>query len=325
VARLLSDSENDLEGFAVKANELLIWMSARGEGSWMQFRGAVEELHMELAAEGTGEVGNSDTGEFPIYQELRFNLQRLGHAEFYANGCKDGWRVAPPVLATMVHENGCLGILCGARSLGLLARFWDRAQGLAVETIEGVASPDMIRVLTADEDALHKLAADVGLLFQGNAAFSLLLNIPAIDLKPSWIHANLPSGRDWKVERFVPAKLGWTRATPQEALSRETALYRFTFRFQRSHYLCYRAKAFEVPAQIGKYIALRRSRRVILNYNVQSRELRIPAICRPPLLIERALTLCSGIAPVYDSATGMVSYRDVPQEVAHLTSQLLKQ
>lgn len=326
MARIPLDSKNDLEGLPVKANELLIWMSARREGSWAQFKGAIEELHLEATDNGTGVLRDrEDTGEFPIYQELRFNLQRLGHAEFNSHGSETDWQVAPPVLAAVQQANGWMGILCGARSLNLLTNFQNRMLGLSLPTLSGVASPDVIRVFAATSAPLEQIAADLGLLFQPHAPLALLLSVPTIDFKPAWIGAELPSGRDWKTERFDPAKLGWKASTPQEARSNATALYRFTFRFQSDYYLCHRGSAFKVPGQIGKYIVLRRSRHRILNYNAQKRELCIPAICRPPLLMERALTLCSGIAPLYDSTTHMVSYCDVPFRVACLAAQLLKQ
>src|SRR5437868_5036674 len=116
-----------MESVPVKANELLLWLSARKEGSWNQFRGAVESLHLpddapaddDAEAEIDSEEEQDQSG-LPIYQELRLNLQRLAHAEFFARECKDGWRVTPPTLACCGDEAlGWVGILCGARSRGL--------------------------------------------------------------------------------------------------------------------------------------------------------------------------------------------------------------
>ena len=75
-------------------NELLLWLSARKEGSWPQFRGAVETL--DLA--NTDDEEEKDTS-LPLHQRVRFNLERLGHVEFDAAACEDGWRVVPPSLA----------------------------------------------------------------------------------------------------------------------------------------------------------------------------------------------------------------------------------
>ncbi len=83
----------------MSANELLYWMSARGQGSWQQFRAAVEELHMIGGENGPGDEGDTPAETFPLYQTLRMNLQRLGHAEFFAGAGDQEWRITPPALA----------------------------------------------------------------------------------------------------------------------------------------------------------------------------------------------------------------------------------
>ena len=35
-------------------NDLLLWLSAKGEGSWAQFRAAVERLHVDAEDEPSG-------------------------------------------------------------------------------------------------------------------------------------------------------------------------------------------------------------------------------------------------------------------------------
>ena len=39
----------------MSANSLLLWMSARRQGSWPQFRAAVEQLHLGEGENGEGE------------------------------------------------------------------------------------------------------------------------------------------------------------------------------------------------------------------------------------------------------------------------------
>jgi hypothetical protein len=91
----------------MSANELLVWMSARSQGSWQQFRAAVEELQL---AEGSGSQETEDDSPamsvMPRYQILRLNFERLGHAEFFAGASPNGWRVTPPTLAAAEGQNG---------------------------------------------------------------------------------------------------------------------------------------------------------------------------------------------------------------------------
>src|ERR1700737_5415364 len=103
---------------AMGPNELLFWLSARREGSWAQFRSAVEEILEDSNP-------NADNERIPLYQSLRFSLEQLGHVEF--GGSERGWRVAPPVLAVSQQSNGFLGIACGARSPRLMVRLQDAA------------------------------------------------------------------------------------------------------------------------------------------------------------------------------------------------------
>jgi hypothetical protein len=73
-------------------DELLLWLSARREGSWGQFRSAAEEILL-------GADGAPANGRAVSYQEIRFALEQLGHADFEGRDGEGGWRVAPPVLA----------------------------------------------------------------------------------------------------------------------------------------------------------------------------------------------------------------------------------
>src|SRR5437667_12890954 len=81
LAGVQAPSKGNQETLTMSANKLLLWMSARREGSWQQFRAAVEELHLAesdpaMATEGED---TADQAALPLYQALRLNLQRLGH------------------------------------------------------------------------------------------------------------------------------------------------------------------------------------------------------------------------------------------------------
>src|ERR1039457_4465120 len=108
VAGIPPGGKGDLEENSVKADELLLWLSARGEGSWRTFRAAVEQLRLaeDLERAGDEEFGGAD---FPVHQQLRLNMERLGHVEFFAHGCEEGWRVTPPALAARRDSSGWMG------------------------------------------------------------------------------------------------------------------------------------------------------------------------------------------------------------------------
>lgn len=315
----------------MSANELLLWMSARRQGSWQQFRTAVEELHVADSdgdPQGGAEEDTADQYALPLYQALRLNLQRLGHAEFFAGAGGSDWRVAPPSLAVTQHSRGWLGVLAGARSPRLLQRLKDAAASTEIETLSPPACPDQLRIVASDPRSLAGIAQRAGLLLQQYAPVAILMSLPPVDDPAVRRQADLPFGADWRIEQFSASNLGWRAATRDEALSTLGGLFRFSLRHQRHVLLCSRGAAFRVPGQVGKYVVLRRRRRRILCYDVVHSRLSVPASCRPPFLVERALILCSGLPPSYEAAsaaTGVLHYSDVPEAIASLASSLLRQ
>ena len=150
-------------------NELLFWMSARQSGSWAQFRSAVDDLQLADSAET-----NFQGSEFRLHQRLRFNLQSLGHVEFNARGCEDGWRVSPPTLAANSLPDRVMAVLSGARSPRLLKRFSEATEGTALEVRQANEHPDTIRLASTDEKRLVQLVEGLGLLYQPEAPATLL-------------------------------------------------------------------------------------------------------------------------------------------------------
>lgn len=312
----------------MSANALLLWMSTRGQGSWQQFRAAVEEFRVNDGGltGGDGE-DTSDPYALPLYQELRLNLQRLGHAEFFTKTAGADWRVTPPSLAVIQRANGWLGIVAGARSPKLLQRVNAAVSPEQLQTLVLPASPDQILVTAKDEETLITIAGRVGLLIQSNAPAVLLTCLPPID-SPSVRHSfDLPFGTEWKIERFSEEDLRWRLATREDAVSTLGGLFRFALRHQRYVLLCSRGESFQVSSQVGKFIVLRRCRRRVIRYDVRTQRLSIPASCRPPFLIERALILCSGSLPLYQTVAGRstLEYCQIPESIARTAAALLRQ
>ena len=96
-------------------------------------------------------------------------------------------------------------------------------------------------------------------------------------------------------------------------------------KYQRFHYLRWKGRTYTVQVQVGKYAVLRHRRvRGLLQYDLSRSVLSVPVSCRPPLLIERALILCTGLLPGLEKATGRLEYR-LPYEAARLAAGLLRQ
>jgi hypothetical protein len=82
---------------------------------------------------------------------------------------------------------------------------------------------------------------------------------------------------------------------------------------------------YELPRAIAIYAILHRTRQRVLQYRARERSLRLPAICRPPPLLERAVVLCSGLPPSFDPPAACLTYSDVPPDIARLAADLLRQ
>jgi hypothetical protein len=306
----------------VKANEVLLWLSARREGSWQQFRAAVEEL----CSDGeTGEAESRDA-EFPLHQQLRLNLERLGHVEFFAAGCEEGWRVAPPRLATCPFADGVRGVLCGARSPALRERFLQAAGSVALETQTVPRVPDVLRVVASDTRTLEGVAEQAGVLLQLDAPFAILSHLPPCT-PPSRKQstAEFPQGADWSIHEFDASELAWRKTDRARTQTAHVGVFRFVLYQRPRYFLRWQELTYEIPRGVALFALLKRRRREVLHYDAPTRSLTLPAICRPPRLLERALVLCSGLPPVFDPATARLTYVDISLEIARLTAELLRQ
>ena len=274
-------------------DHLLLWLSARGAGSWSQFRAAVEKLHVQrqpnLEDDAEAERPGSD---LPVYHEVRFTLQRLAHVEFRPGDAGHAWRVVPPSLAFMPGRGAC-GLLCGARSVALLERLGEIAD-LDVSDAEGM--PQRVVVRGQSEADLAARARALGLHIQESAPVAILCAVPGVRETAVWATAEVPGTPGWTVHRFSPLELRWAAIQQDEVGRGSAGLFRFVLKHQRFYYLRWRGGTYQVPVQVGKYAVMGR-RQAALSYDANTKILSVPAVCRPPLLIERALVLCSGILP----------------------------
>jgi hypothetical protein len=310
----------------VTPNELLLWLSARKAGSWSQFRRAVANLDL---ANSTGEP--EEDAALPIHQRVRFNLERLGHVEFGEEENGEGWRVVPPTLALAQYNGQTTGVLCGARTLPLLERIERAANELSFERVPHPDCPDVLRMHAPNAQILIDLAQREGIFCQADTPTALLSHLPSVDSIKGWNRAPMPiAGKDWDVKQFVVERktMKWRTVTLHEANAPGVqGLFRIT-RFQRPQYFLREGReTIKVPGQIAKYYTLFRLRRRVLKYDRKERSLTLLAIFRPPLLTERGLILCSGFPPSLSEVRGRptLTYRDIPEEVAGMTAEVLRQ
>jgi len=309
----------------MKANELLFWLSARREGSWPQFRAAVEELHASDNNSDSNEINTVGEDEFPLHQQLRLNLDCLAHVEFFARDSKFVWRVAPPTLAAHPIVDGFRMVLCGARSPALRERVLGAGHALGCETCDARGVPKVIRFAAKDITALSAAATQAGIGFQPDAPLAILSHLPPCD-PPSrkGLQCEFPEGADWRIREFDAVALLWRTTDRRHAQTARTGLYEFQLYDRWEYFLRKAGRTFKLPRAVGIYAFLR-SDRDLLRYDGHNRVLSLPGSCRPPRLLERALVLCSGFPATFDPATSRLTYADVPPDIARFAAELLRQ
>ena len=315
------------EAVPVRLDHLFLWLSAKGNGSWSQFRSAVEALLADQINESR-DSGEEKTGSganhavLPVHQRISLELQRLGHCEFSWNEQGQGsWRVVPPTIALLPNRRDT-GILCGARSPDLLERL-DDLEDIKVKRTERIWMPLRITV-QGDPAAISHAATQAGCLVQDDAANAILAAVPTVRAQAAWRRTEIPETSGWTVHRFSSTKLRWVDASASVATTTRDGFFRFVMKHQRFYYLRWDGRSYKVPVQVGKY-AVRRRKRGVLAHDSVSGAFSVPRIFRPPLLIERALVLCSGFLPEFDSTSRRATYAGVPSDVARLVAQLLRQ
>jgi len=314
-----------MEEDAMRANELLLWLSARREGSWQQFRAVVEELH---SLENDSDLnGDSQTGdnEFPLHQQLRLNLECAAHTEFFEHDSKYVWRIAPPVLAAHPATDGFRAVLCGARSLALRERVLSVGQECGCETVIRRGVPEVIRLAASNIDALSDAAAQAHVYFQPDASLAILSHIrPCNPPTRRSEQSVFPTSEGWRIREFDTGTLRWRASDRQRAQAVRAGVLEFSLYDDWRYFLRWSGGTFKLSRAVALYALLRRHRG-LLRYDEQIRALNLPGTCRPPRLLERALVLCSGFPPSFDPATSRLTYADVPPDIARFVAELLRQ
>lgn len=254
---------------------------------WMSFRnsGDVDDVPPDFSG-----------GTRP--QRIVDDLAMLGHLETFNAA---SWKIAPPVLAGMPHDSAesATAVLCGARTPGVLARLGDacRHSGAEMMTIAVANRPSVVRLVAACREALTAAAAQAGIALQDDAAFTLLACLPAVS---QWPRTPCPmvAGRVDIVRQFSRSELTWIVKTLPEATAASGGLFRIKRDWDSVTILkssvtdCAR-----IDDRAGRFIVAAKRRQA--NWDKQTQTLSFPLQLYPPVIIARALILCTGGLPVY--------------------------
>jgi hypothetical protein len=290
-------------------NHLLLWMSARREGTMQALRTEIARAESEFAARADGSRPGWD-------------LARLGHAEL-ENPVAGRWRICPPVLAARSLVGGVSGVLCGARTPQLLQMLGDAAgsHGVQVLTVAQTAAPDLVELKAKSFAALAAAARAAGIWLQPRATRALIsaaAPVRTLVFEP----AAMPIGQGWEVSRFSLSGLRWMPWTVEAARSAKKGLFRFRSDYETRHVLRDAAGTWNAPPDAAKYRLLEPRHRP-LAYSATTRTFHAALGARPPALIERALILASGMLPAKDGP--FLAYREIELADAQAAAKSLGQ
>jgi hypothetical protein len=165
-----------------------------------------------------------------------------------------------------------------------------------------------------------EIAEAAGLSVQWNtplAILSVAIAPKEADLKP----IDRPIG-GWTVRRYSKSNLAWVASSTKEATNALSGLFHFKSDYSSLYMIVEDGQSYECDAAVGKYRILQRRHRA-LRYDAKACTLLVPTSCRPPDTIEKALVLCSGRLPTFES--GHLGYTQVAVPVASAAAAVLKQ
>lgn len=274
---------------------------------WMSFHrtGRISDVPADLADGGA-------------VRRIVDNLAVLGHVEMLTG---TSWKVAPPALAGLPAGAGrkATAVLCGARTLGVLASLTAACQGVGAEmaSLTVPSRPAVIHVTAASSAELASVASAARIPLQHDAALTLLACTPAIRNWPRTPCA-MVDGRVETVRRFSRSRMGWVESTLAEAAAAKAGFFRIKRDWDWVSLLKTGvSECAYIDDRAGRLAAVAKLKAV--SWTADARTLHLPSQLFPPVAVARALTLCTGFLPRYEAASRRISFGDIPPEILRMT------
>jgi hypothetical protein len=282
-------------------DRLLFVLSARREIGWSAFKKAFDDLY----AKRLERYGHTN-GEPPRFERFRaaLLLSALGHCDMVRRGSIRLF-AAPAILAALPLPGLPQAIVCGARSPETFA--------VARKACISLGQPVRLEIKTQDNRTMFAPAC---IRVEGESCAILdrlarEMGIPYLSTPPAWRFAALSGSLEeyltllqwspesevaWEREDFRPQALGF--AIPGEACGglRLTRYYdpvhlRFVYRLWKGKLSA------EIDPSWGRYAVLQATGTGVMLYDAAAGVAAVPRGAPLPVLLARALTLCSGYAP----------------------------
>jgi hypothetical protein len=274
-------------------DNLLYWMTHLGEGSWISFRKAVQELT------------STDTN----LVSLRNHLSELGHVDFFVAGSQR-WQVRAPILGGLANQSG-VAVLCGGRTPRLLSKLQhgseeNKCRFFVVPLWEGLSE---IRVEGPDQ-AIASIARQIGIQYVPKLSEALCKSlIPILEQLDAAIERDAPV--NWSVRSFDFLSLQWLDKELINTAREYSVPYgERLFFVETSH------KLLALPKRESIYAAATLQKVKLADYNPLERSLSVPASTPLPEDFSRVACLTSGKISQYKD--GQLIYKGLSPNIAAL-------
>lgn len=279
-------------------DSILFALTAWKRWSWSAFKSAFDEIRR---AQGAA----ADTERFAGFARWHCAslLDALAHCDFTFSGGAGQLVSAPTVLASLPTVGLPRAVLCGGRSPGTIRTLIDQAEAfggsvrissVAQQSIRNYA-PARIEVESDDIADMARFAEDLGITFARiPPAWSIAVRAGGLDGYLDALAWSDDPEIGWPREDFDPSSLTFG---PAGDSSPRLSRYQDPTRGTWMHRLVREGSSARVDSSWGRWIALRWSSRIVLDYDAARGILRAPASAPLPRLVARALALCSGRVP----------------------------
>ena len=307
-----------------KGDILLFALSAWGNVSWQKYRQCFDEIQRMSTA--PDELSDSLNASLRRWDALRV-LNCLGHADYHFGANEARVAISPPAVVALPGFQSYRAILCGARAPSTVEDARTAAAGAGAEINVtpqdelNPYAPARVEFRSGESAKIHAVADGMGLPYIENPPGRMLARVSA-SLQEylqglSWSDTH---EINWRRKDFDTGKL---RFITPDASASSTRLSRYqnpTTSLPR-HWLWKDGMWAEVDLDWGRYAILALTSRQALRYDEEQRKAFVPLGAPLPILLARALALCSGYCPTqsavdrYGAAGRYHAFRDVPPSV----------
>jgi len=317
-------------------DKLLFVLSAKRKVSWATFKSVFDSLLTnDMLSQGDKPIA------YDRYQALRI-LDSLGHCDFHFSRDEDAVCIAPPIVVRLPLAGLPRAVLTGGQV------------PLTHEQLENAALDfESIVVTKSQQKYRHKFSPSRTLIHAESKEelqmFSELIEIPYLDIPPSWNLINFCGDLDqyrstlnweekddlnWPRIDFDPEKLRFQNKLIQNGL-RLSSYGDPKRNGKRLHLIWDGNKCAEIDRDWGRYLVLASLGTKILFYDKYRHTLGIPANVPLPRLFMRALALCVGLAPIGIQEHALMEqdtnldelhlYHAIPIQIAEMLASKLQQ